>query len=82
MPECQRRFCGKFLKSVVNKTFNLLSVDGDTSTNDCVFLLANGGAVALKTAKEFLQFEAQLEKVCTSLNESDGVRRRRRHQTG
>lgn len=30
------------LKEVVKKTFNMVSVDGDTSTNDMVLLMANG----------------------------------------
>lgn len=30
------------LKKVVMKTFNMISVDGDTSTNDMVLLMANG----------------------------------------
>ncbi len=30
------------LREVVKKTFNMVSVDGDTSTNDMVLLLANG----------------------------------------
>ncbi len=30
------------LKQVVKKTFNMISVDGDTSTNDMVLLMANG----------------------------------------
>ena len=30
------------LKQVVEKTFNMISVDGDTSTNDMVLLIANG----------------------------------------
>ena len=32
----------KVLKNVVEKTFNQIDVDGDTSTNDSVILLANG----------------------------------------
>ena len=32
----------KTLEQVVNKTFNRITVDGDTSTNDTCFLLANG----------------------------------------
>ncbi len=32
----------KVLKNVVDKTFNQIDVDGDTSTNDSVILLANG----------------------------------------
>jgi len=30
------------LKSVVERTFNMITIDGDTSTNDTVLLLANG----------------------------------------
>ena len=32
------------LKSAVNKSFNCISIDGDTSTNDTVTLFANGAA--------------------------------------
>jgi glutamate N-acetyltransferase/amino-acid N-acetyltransferase len=32
------------LKESVNKTYNMVSVDGDTSTNDTVIILANGEA--------------------------------------
>ena len=34
----------KALSEIVNDTFNMISVDGDTSTNDSVLLLANGMA--------------------------------------
>lgn len=30
------------LKEATDRTFNRLTVDGDTSTNDCIFVLANG----------------------------------------
>ena len=33
-----------FWKHVVDRTFNAISVDGDTSTNDTVLLLANGSS--------------------------------------
>ncbi len=38
------------LKEVINDTYNMISVDGDTSTNDMVLVLANGnsGAKPLK----------------------------------
>jgi glutamate N-acetyltransferase/amino-acid N-acetyltransferase len=42
---------GPFLKRVVDHTFNAISVDGDTSTNDTVLLLANG-ASGLDPARE------------------------------
>jgi glutamate N-acetyltransferase/amino-acid N-acetyltransferase len=34
------------LKEANGLSFNMISVDGDTSTNDCVFLLANGASGA------------------------------------
>lgn len=33
---------GKLLRRAVDETFNMVSVDRDTSTNDCVLALANG----------------------------------------
>ncbi|MBA7498031.1 Arginine biosynthesis bifunctional protein ArgJ [subsurface metagenome] len=38
----KREFLQEVLKQVVEKTFNMISVDGDTSTNDMVLLMANG----------------------------------------
>jgi len=34
----------RILAAAVASTFNAISIDGDTSTNDCVLLLANGAA--------------------------------------
>ena len=34
----------KALRDVVDRTFNSVTIDGDTSTNDTIFLLANGAA--------------------------------------
>lgn len=34
----------RLLRSAADDSFNALTIDGDTSTNDCVFLLANGAA--------------------------------------
>ncbi|MBI2915821.1 MAG: bifunctional glutamate N-acetyltransferase/amino-acid acetyltransferase ArgJ [Elusimicrobia bacterium] len=56
------------LKKVGRDTFNCLSVDGDTSTNDTVFLLANGSSgVALKSLPDQKLFEKHLQEVCRSL---------------
>ncbi|MEW6040553.1 MAG: bifunctional glutamate N-acetyltransferase/amino-acid acetyltransferase ArgJ, partial [Elusimicrobiota bacterium] len=41
------------LKDAVNLTFNRISVDGDTSTNDTVLLLANGAAGNRKITSTF-----------------------------
>jgi glutamate N-acetyltransferase/amino-acid N-acetyltransferase len=42
------------LNHSVEKSFNMISVDGETSTNDCVFLLANGASgVAIHNQTDF-----------------------------
>jgi glutamate N-acetyltransferase / amino-acid N-acetyltransferase len=58
------------LRASVERTFNSITVDGDTSTNDTVAVLANGqsGAPEIKGAsKNYKSFCAALEKVCKSL---------------
>ena len=40
------------LRSIVDDTFNMISVDGDTSTNDSVLLIANGMAGNRKIENE------------------------------
>jgi glutamate N-acetyltransferase / amino-acid N-acetyltransferase len=51
-------------------TFNSISVDGDTSTNDTVLLLANGvSGCRLRTPGARKQFQAALLQVCKSLAE-------------
>jgi glutamate N-acetyltransferase/amino-acid N-acetyltransferase len=58
------------LKRVVDRTFNMITVDGDTSTNDSCFLLANGqsGAPTLTASHpDAERFIAALEAVCTDL---------------
>jgi glutamate N-acetyltransferase / amino-acid N-acetyltransferase len=58
------------LRDVVSRTFNSISVDGDTSTNDTLLVLANGAAGAQAIAngsKAHRQFSATLEEVCGSL---------------
>ncbi len=54
------------LRSVVDRTFNRVTVDGDTSTNDMVLLLANGRSGTSVNAEEML-FEEALEHVCMRL---------------
>ena len=58
------------LRDVTSRTFNSISVDGDTSTNDTLLVLANGAAGAPQIAsgsKAHRQFTAALEQVCGSL---------------
>ena len=60
----------KTLRDVTGRTFNAISVDGDTSTNDTLLVLANGeaGAPAIKAGTSAHRaFTAALEEVCHSL---------------
>jgi glutamate N-acetyltransferase/amino-acid N-acetyltransferase len=56
-------FAKAALKKAVDASFNMLSIDGDTSPNDMVLLLANG--LAGKVSAD--AFEQALEKVCVYL---------------
>jgi glutamate N-acetyltransferase/amino-acid N-acetyltransferase len=63
-------FAKRALKQAVDKSFNMITVDGDTSTNDTVLLLANGlaGNKPLTMANaQGLIFQAALDAVCTTL---------------
>jgi len=58
------------LRDACEETFNCISVDGDTSTNDTVLLLASGqSGVALKNSGMGARFQAALRRVCQSLAE-------------
>ncbi|MHC0038384.1 bifunctional ornithine acetyltransferase/N-acetylglutamate synthase [Pseudoneobacillus sp. C159] len=49
------------LKEITNQTFNMISVDGDSSTNDMVLVLANGMAGNMKLTKEHPGWETFIE---------------------
>ena len=51
----------KMVLAAIDKSFNALTIDGDTSTNDCVFALAGG----LSNAE--ISGDAEFEKVSTAL---------------
>jgi glutamate N-acetyltransferase/amino-acid N-acetyltransferase len=57
-----------YLKESVDRSFNMTVVDRDTSTNDCVFILANGKArnKALRGNDE-REFKQALDLVCIYL---------------
>ena len=59
------------LRRVADSTFNCVSVDGDTSTNDSVILLANGaaGGAPLQDGAGLAVLESALFEVCDSLAE-------------
>ncbi len=65
-----REMLQKALSDVIPDTFNMVSVDGDTSTNDTCLLLADGLAGNAEIAEEnddFLAFREGLLDVCTRL---------------
>jgi glutamate N-acetyltransferase/amino-acid N-acetyltransferase len=60
----------KALRAVAGNTYNCITVDGDSSTNDTVAILANGQSGAPEITNEgsgYKEFCAALEKVCSSL---------------
>jgi glutamate N-acetyltransferase/amino-acid N-acetyltransferase len=61
----------KTLKYCVDRSFNMITVDGDTSTNDMVAILANGMAGNDKITSEddplYLKFKEKLKELLTHL---------------
>ena len=60
------------LKEAVKKSFNAISVDGDTSTNDTVLAMANasiGGDLIDKNKEDFEKFKSALEYLTAKLAE-------------
>jgi glutamate N-acetyltransferase/amino-acid N-acetyltransferase len=55
-----------YLRQAVEVSFNRISVDGDTSTNDTVLLLASGAGGAV-IGPDNADFAVALTQVCTSL---------------
>jgi glutamate N-acetyltransferase/amino-acid N-acetyltransferase len=55
-----------YLNQAIELSFNRISVDGDTSTNDTVLLLASG-ASGVEVGAEYAPFAAALMQVCKSL---------------
>jgi glutamate N-acetyltransferase/amino-acid N-acetyltransferase len=58
------------LRLVANKSFNRITVDSDTSTNDAVILVATGASGLVIDESNFEQFLAQLETVFIELAQS------------
>lgn len=61
----------KMLRRVADHTFNCLTVDGDTSTNDTILALANGASGAsVNDGRSISFFEKGLSVVCEELAKS------------
>jgi glutamate N-acetyltransferase/amino-acid N-acetyltransferase len=57
----------RLLTEAAESSFNRISIDGDTSTNDTVLLLASGASGAILSDGNAAPFAAALSEVCTSL---------------
>lgn len=56
------------LRIAVNASFNRISIDGDTSTNDTVLVLANGASnYAIRNTPHIEEFTQALTHVCVNL---------------
>ena len=55
------------LREAVDQTFNAITVDGDSSTNDCVLLLASGASGVTIDEASYATFAAGLTAVCREL---------------
>ncbi|MBR2186062.1 MAG: bifunctional glutamate N-acetyltransferase/amino-acid acetyltransferase ArgJ [Lachnospiraceae bacterium] len=68
--DIDRELMQKAVSEAVDESFNMITVDGDTSTNDTFMLLANGLAGNKKIVSEdedYLSFKEALLYVCTYL---------------
>ena len=69
------------LREAADRSFNAISIDGDTSTNDTILLLANGASgVTVRDAASRESFAAALEELCRALammvvHDGEGVTR-------
>lgn len=62
-----RALLDRALRAAVNDTFNAITVDGDSSTNDCVMLLANGASGVSVDEASYATFLEGLKAVCLEL---------------
>lgn len=60
----------RMFRRVIDRTFNCLTVDGDTSTNDMVAVIANGVSGVKIDRRSAPLFERGLERVCEALAKS------------
>jgi glutamate N-acetyltransferase/amino-acid N-acetyltransferase len=66
----EKRTLQTLLRRAVNRSFNMITVDGDTSTNDMVLMLANGlaGNKRFKVQDSmFGIFQSMLDRLCLKL---------------
>lgn len=64
----EKQFLQRALEDVVARSFNSITVDGDTSTNDSCILLANGASQIEISEIEYSIFVEALQNVCVELS--------------
>ncbi len=69
----EKKALQNIFKDVIDDTFNMISVDGDTSTNDMVCILANGEAgneMITEGSEAYTQFKAIVRTICEEMSVS------------
>ncbi len=62
-----RKELQSMVKRVADQSFNCITVDGDTSTNDSFMLIATGKGVSASSRKDFLNLEKAITQVARQL---------------
>jgi glutamate N-acetyltransferase/amino-acid N-acetyltransferase len=57
----------KITRRAADRSFNAITVDGDTSTNDAFVVVATGAGIACKSAKDLAKLEAAIVRVSQRL---------------
>ncbi|MDQ7094150.1 bifunctional glutamate N-acetyltransferase/amino-acid acetyltransferase ArgJ [Desulfosporosinus sp. PR] len=57
----------RLLREAVEESFNMVTVDGDTSTNDMVLILANGTSGITPSDEDMINFENMVKGMCVQL---------------
>ncbi len=57
----------ELLKQATEESFNMVTVDGDTSTNDMVIILANGLSGIRPEGKDWENFSGMVKEACCSM---------------
>lgn len=66
-----KKHAAELIKKTADQSFNMISVDGDSSTNDCCFLMANGMSGAeVKTKEDVRKFEEAIIEISVFLAKS------------
>ncbi|MFZ3131848.1 MAG: bifunctional glutamate N-acetyltransferase/amino-acid acetyltransferase ArgJ, partial [Desulfosporosinus sp.] len=57
----------RILREAVEGSFNMVTIDGDTSTNDMVLFLANGASGMTLSGEDLVNFEKMVQAMCVRL---------------